>query len=95
MMTINKFELLTSLTKEGFLIEHTDLAFQSEEETCNGVRIYVCRNGKNTLTFACGQAEVVNVLFFQTIPQITQSTPCHSIKQIMEFMKKDSEEKKQ
>lgn len=93
-MSINKFELLSSLTKEGFKIEYTDLAFSNEGELHQGVRIYLCKNGKNHLSFACGQTEVIHALFFESIVEFTQSIPCQSIDQIIKFMKTPTEESK-
>ena len=94
-MSINRFELLSALTREGFLIQYKDLAFESEGDLHQGVRIYMCKNGKNHLTFASGQTEVINALFFESITDFTQSIPCQSIQQTINFMKSPTEEKKE
>jgi hypothetical protein len=93
-MTINKFELLSALTKEGYKVEYTDLAFSTEGELHQGVRIYLCKSGRNHLSFACGQTEVVHALFFEAIIQCNKAVPCSSVGQILEFMKKPTEESK-
>lgn len=92
-MTINKLELLAALTKEGVEIQYKDLAFSEESALYQGVRLYVCKSGRNYLTFACGQTEVINALFFESVTDFTQSIPCQSVDQIVKFMKKPTENK--
>jgi hypothetical protein len=93
-MTINRLELLAALTKEGVEIQYKDLAFTGEDSLYQGVRLYTCKSGRKYLTFACGQSEVINALFFESITDFTQSIPCQNIDQIIKFMNKPTEEKK-
>lgn len=79
-------ELVGSLQKEGWDVQYNHMVF-SGENPCNGVRMFVCRNGQNYLTFVGGMEEVVNATFFRCKQSLPEVVACESIHQMIALMK--------
>ncbi len=79
-------ELVSSLQKEGWDVQYNHLVFHGEHP-CNGLRMFVCRNGNNYLTFMGGMEEVVNATFFRCMQELPEVVACESIQQMVTLMK--------
>lgn len=83
-------ELIGSLQKEGWAVQYNHVVFHGENP-CNGVRMFVCRNGANYLTFVGGMEEVVNATFFRCKQELPEVVACEGIQHMISLMKTNEE----